>query len=127
MEVGAHDIVIVAGHGADQRPVLPIPYPDGLIVGGGDDPWQLVVEKDGPHVVEMPVEREKFAPCGQRPHLDLVVVAAGHEEGLGLVEVDASDGTAVAFEPIDEGPHAICRRNTDVSKESNRQQARARG
>lgn len=66
------------------------------------------MEKDGPYIVEMPIQRKELPPCGQRPHFDLVVVAAGDEEGLRLVEVDTSNGATVAFESIDQGSHTIC-------------------
>lgn len=42
-----------------------------------------------------------------RPDFDLVVVATGNEERLRLVEIDASDGTIVLFETINEGSHAV--------------------
>jgi hypothetical protein len=34
-------VVIVAGHGADQAAVLPIPNTNGLVVGAGKDPRHL--------------------------------------------------------------------------------------
>ena len=41
-----------------QRAILPIPYPDGLVVTGADNPGKLVVEEDGSNIVQMPVQCE---------------------------------------------------------------------
>lgn len=79
---------------------MPVPYPDGLVVRGGDNPRQLVVEEDGADVVEMAVEGEKAPPRLVGPDLDLVVIASRYEEGLGLVEVDAPDRAVVLLEPV---------------------------
>lgn len=59
MKLGTHRVMVVASHGADERSILPIPYPDSLIVGAGNDPWELVVEEDGAYVVEMAVESKQ--------------------------------------------------------------------
>ena len=40
-------------------------------------------------------------------HLDLVVVAAGDEERLLLVEADAADGALVLVELLEEGAHPV--------------------
>lgn len=108
VEVCTHDIVVVAGHGANQRSVLPVPYPDGLIVGTGDDPWELVVEEDGSNVVQVPIKCKQLPSRRQRPDLDLVIITTGHKQWLSLVEVDASDGAAVAFQSVDQGSHPVC-------------------
>ena len=135
VELGAHGVVVVAGHGAycmekmcqrlpsascyssddgkhgenclTQRSVLPVPYSDGLIVGTRDDPRELVVEEDGAHIIEMATEGEETSPRLQRPDLDLVVVASGDEERLCLVEVDAAHRAVVLFEAVDESSHAV--------------------
>lgn len=90
-----------------QRPVLPIPYADGLIIGAGNDPGQLVVEEDGSDIIQMPIQREEASSGLRRPHLDFVVVSSGYEERLCLVEVDASDGAIVLFEAVNQGSHAV--------------------
>ena len=90
-----------------QRTILPVPYPDCLIVGGRQDPWELVVEENGADVVKVAVEREKAATCLVRPNLDLVVIATGDEQGLSLVKVDASNGSIVLFESVDQRAHSI--------------------
>ena len=41
------------------------------------------------------------------PHLDLVVVAARHEEWLMIMEVNAAHGTVVLVEAIDQRLHAV--------------------
>lgn len=128
MKLSAHHIMIVASHGADyrkpssqyplalfaatrsqltQRPVLPVPYPNCLIVGTGQNPGKLVVKENRPHIVQMAVQREKASPRLVTPHFDLVVITSGNEEGLRLVEVDASDGTIVLFESVNKSSHPI--------------------
>ena len=82
MELGAHDVVVVARHGAEQGAVLPVPYPNRLVVTSTDNPRKLVVEEDGADVVQVAVECKEAAPSLERPDLDLVVVTARYEEGL---------------------------------------------
>ena len=40
-------------------------------------------------------------------YLDLVVVAARHEQGLARVKVDAPDGAVVLVKPVEERAHAV--------------------
>jgi hypothetical protein len=107
MELGAHDVVVVTGHCANERTVLPIPYANGLVIGTRDDPWELVVEEDGADVVQMAVESEQATARLVGPDLNLVVVATRYEEGLCPVKVDASDGAIMLFEAIDQRTHAV--------------------
>ena len=76
MELCAHGVVVVSGHGADERAVLPVPDSDRLIVGTGNDPWEFGVEEDGAHVVQMSVEGEETPPRLVAPHLDLVIISS---------------------------------------------------
>lgn len=82
MELSAHSIVVVARHGAEKGAVLPVPYPDSLVVTRTDDPGKFVVEEDGADIVEMPVQREQTSACLVRPNLDLVIVASRDKKGL---------------------------------------------
>jgi len=66
-----------------------------------------VVEEDGADIVKMAIEGEEAATSLKRPDLDLVVVTTGHEEGLGLVEVDTSYRAIVFFEAVDQGAHTV--------------------
>lgn len=86
--------------GLTERSVLPIPYPDGLVVGARDDPRQLVVEEDGADVVEMAIQGEQTPPGLIGPDLDLVIITARDEEGLGLMKVDTPDRAVVLFEAV---------------------------
>ena len=61
MELGTHDIVVVAGEDADARPGLPVPDSDGLIIGGRQDPGVLVVEHRRTNVVQMTKQLEQAA------------------------------------------------------------------
>ena len=86
---------------------MPVPYPNGLVVGTGDDPWQLMVEENGSHIIQMSVQSEKTAPRLIRPYFDLVVVASRDEERLGLVEIDTSNRPVVFFETVNESTHTV--------------------
>jgi len=86
---------------------LPVPYPNGLVVGGRKNPWQLMVEEHGSDVVEMAIQSEQASPSLVRPDLDLIVVATGHKQWLRLVEIDASNGPVVFLESVDQCTHSI--------------------
>ena len=62
VELGAHDVVVVARHGAEQGAVLPVPYPDRLVVTTTDNPRELMVEEDGTNVIQVAVEGKEAAP-----------------------------------------------------------------
>lgn len=66
-----------------------------------------MVEEDCTDVVQMAVQGEEAASSLIGPDLDLVVIAAGHEEWLCFVEVDAADRTVMLFEPVDQSSHAV--------------------
>lgn len=66
-----------------------------------------MVEKNRPNVVQVAIEGEEAAACGERPNLDLVVVSSGYEQRLGAVKVDAADGAVMLLKPIYQGAHAI--------------------
>lgn len=66
-----------------------------------------MVKENGPHIVQMPIQREQTSPCLVRPDLDLVVIAARDEEGLCLVEIDSSNWAIMFFESVNERPHAV--------------------
>jgi len=65
-----------------QGSVLPVPYPNGLVVAGADDPGELVVEEYGSDIVEMAVQGEQAPPSLVGPDFDLIVVASRHKERL---------------------------------------------
>lgn len=87
VELGAHDVVVMTRHGAEKGAVLPVPYPDCLVVTGTDNPRELMVEEDGTDVVQVAVEGEEAAPSLEGPDLDLVVVTARYEERLYWIYV----------------------------------------
>lgn len=123
MKLRAHCVMVVASHSANyrdsvrsqiegvrvptQRPVLPIPYPDRLIIRTGQNPRQLVMEKDGAYVVEVAIQREETSPCLIRPNFDLVVIPTRNEQRLCLMEIDPSHWAIVLFEPFYKCAHAI--------------------
>jgi hypothetical protein len=50
-----------------------------------------VVEEDGADIVEMPSEGEETLALLVVPHLDLVVVTTGTEDGLRRVKADTTN------------------------------------
>lgn len=66
----------------------------------------------------MPQQSEKAPMRLVIPHLNLVIIASGDEERLGLVEVDAADGAVVLLEAVDERPHAVVPELDDTAVEA---------
>lgn len=90
-----------------EAPVLPVPYPNRLVITGTDDPRQLMVEEDCPHIIQMPVQRKQTSSRLIAPHLDLVIIPARHEQRLRLMKVDAADRPIMFFKAVNESAHAI--------------------
>lgn len=65
------------------------------------------MEENRAHIIQVAVQCEETPPGLVVPDLDLVVITAGHEQGLRRVEVNASDRTIMFFESIDECSHAV--------------------
>jgi len=65
------------------------------------------VEEHRAHIIQVTVQCEKAPPSLVVPDLDLVVIASGHKQGLGRVEIDASDRTIVFFESVNQCTHAV--------------------
>lgn len=80
----------MASKNRDLATVLPVPDSDGLVVTGGNNPGQVVVELDSANVVNVPVEREHAFLRLVAPNLDQVIVTSGYKHGLGVVEVNAT-------------------------------------
>lgn len=59
------------------------------------------------NVVQMTQQGEQATTQLVVPHLDLVVVTSGHEEGLRFVEVNSTHGAIVLVKSIDKRAHAI--------------------
>lgn len=66
-----------------------------------------MVEEDCPHIVKVAIEREKTSSCLVGPDFDFIVVSAGNEQWLGLVEVDATDWAVVLFKSVDQRSHTV--------------------
>ncbi len=66
-----------------------------------------MVEEDGTDIVQMPVQGEQTSSGLIRPHFDLVIVSARHEEGLGPVKVDATDWPIMLLKSVNERSHAV--------------------
>lgn len=65
------------------------------------------MEENRAHIIQVSVQCKKTPPGLVVPDLDLVVITAGYEQGLGRVEVDASDRSIMFFESVNECPHAV--------------------
>lgn len=63
MELGTHDVVVMAGQTGDFLSVLPIPDSDCLVVRGGNDPWQFVVEEHRSDIVQVSCQGEHALSC----------------------------------------------------------------
>lgn len=66
-----------------------------------------MVEEHRSHIIQVTVQSEETSSGLITPHLDLIVVTSGDEEGLRRVKVNAANGAIVFFESIDQGTHAI--------------------
>ena len=66
-----------------------------------------MVEEDSSNVVQVAAQSKETSPGLIRPHLDLVVVSTGDEEGLGAMKVDAPHRSIMLLKPVDESSHAI--------------------
>lgn len=107
MELGTHNVVVVASEDANAGAALPVPDADGLVVRGAQDPWILVVEECCADVIQVPQQSEDAAFLLVIPHLDLVVVAAGDEQGLLVVEADAAHWTIVLIKFVQQRAHPV--------------------
>ena len=87
MEGCTHHIVRMTGQDCDLTPVLPVPDADSLIVAGGDNPGQVVMELHSADVVNVTVECEHTLFGLVAPNLNQVVVTSGNKHRLGFVEV----------------------------------------
>jgi hypothetical protein len=58
------------------------------------------MEKNSPDIVHVSVERDDAPLDLVIPDFDLEVVAAGNKQGLGKMEIDASDRPLVLVESI---------------------------
>ena len=66
-----------------------------------------MVEHDGADVVQVAQQGEETAAQLVVPHLDLVVIAARHKEGLRVVEVHAAHGALVLLVLFQQRAHAV--------------------
>ena len=66
-----------------------------------------MVEEDGADIIKMTVQGKETPPRLIGPDLNLVIVAARDEEGLGFVKVDTPDGTVMLLESIYQSAHTI--------------------
>lgn len=89
MELGAHDVMVVAGEDAQAGAGLPVPDADRLVVARAQDPGAFSrVELNGADVIEMAKESEQAPTFLEVPHLDLVIVSSADEQWLNRMETD---------------------------------------
>jgi hypothetical protein len=65
------------------------------------------VEKHCAHIIQMTIQCEQASPSLVVPDLNLVIITSGHKQGLGRVEINASDWAIVFFESVNESSHAV--------------------
>lgn len=102
--------MVVARQDAKATPLVKIPQPQRLIVARGQYPGKLRgigMEFHRPDVIQVPQQREEASPELVIPHLDLVIVAAGDDEGFVEVKIHAADGAVVFFESVYDCAHAV--------------------
>ena len=58
-------------------------------------------------LTEVSEQREEAAAKLVVPHLDFVIITAGHEQRLRLVEVNAAHGPIVLLKPFQQSAHAV--------------------
>lgn len=99
--------MIVSRQHEDASATLPVPDTDGLIVRRAEDPRIFVMEHGGPDVIQVTDKREDTPSLFVVPNFDLVIVAAGNEQRLLIVEAYAAHGTVVLVELIEQGAHTV--------------------
>ena len=107
VELGAHDVVVVAGQHADALSALPVPDPHSLVITARQDPRILVMKHGGPDVVQMAQQGEDAASLLVVPDFYLVIVSARHKERLLLVEVHSSYRAVVFVKLVKESAHPV--------------------
>lgn len=107
MELGAHYVVIVPSQYTNASATLPVPDADGLIVRSAEDPGILLMEHSGPDVIQMTQQGEDASSLLVVPNLDLVIVAAGNEQRLLIVETYATHGSVVLVEFVEQSAHPV--------------------
>jgi hypothetical protein len=92
VEVGTHDIVVVASEHGDADARLPVPDANSLVVGSRENPRMLVMKLNGANVVEMAEQREEATTLLVIPQFDFVVVTTRNEKWLRVVKTNATNG-----------------------------------
>jgi hypothetical protein len=90
-----------------QSSVLPIPYPDGLVIGARQNPWQLMMKEDSPNIVQMSCQGKQTPLRVVIPNFDLIIVTTGYEHRLSLVKVDTANGAIMFLESINQCSHSV--------------------
>lgn len=107
MKLCAHHVVIVSSYYANARTALPVPDPDGLVVGSTENPRILVMEHSGSDVVQVTEQGEDAPSLLVVPHFDFVIIAAGNEQRLLIVKTYTPNGPVVLVELVEQGAHTI--------------------
>ena len=66
-----------------------------------------MVEEDCTDIVQMAIEGEEASSTLVRPDFDLVIITTRNEQRLGLVEVNASNGTVMLLKAVNQGSHPV--------------------
>lgn len=84
-----------------QRSVLPIPNPDGLVVGTRDNPRKFMMKENCANIIQMSIQGKKTSASLIGPDLDLIIVSPRNEEGLCLVKVYSANRPIMLLETVD--------------------------
>jgi hypothetical protein len=90
-----------------ERSVLPIPYPDGLIIRAGYNPRKLMMEEHCSNIVQMASESKHAAFRVVIPYFDSVIISTRHKHGLRLMKINTSNWAIMFFISIYQCSHSI--------------------
>lgn len=128
VELGTHNIMVMASENRDTGSALPVPNAYGLVVWGTEDPWVFMVEDSGTNVVHVPRKSELAATKLIIPYLsqriiiklscitdnwkvmsyfDLVIISTRNEKWLLAVKANASNRAIMLIKLIQQSAHAV--------------------
>ena len=89
LELCTDYIAKVACQDSQRATVLPIPNSHSLIIAIRKNPWQLSIQLNYPHVVQMALECEHASLYHIVPNLDHVIINSGNKYWLGITKPDS--------------------------------------
>ena len=75
----------------DTRSTLIVPNPDCLVVTGGKDPRQFVMEEDSSNIINVPTKNEVASFLLVVPNSDFTVVTSRNEKRKAQMKINSSN------------------------------------